>query len=242
MAARRQRRRRAQRGFALAQFLFLAKAHLGRDVGPGHAQRAALAAAALALEHVVADQRLHRLHRLLQLHRAVAGVVVQVAALAGRQRDALLEQVLVDVDDAAAGEDVFELVALQLVVAGAAADHHGLDVEVVQRVGDAVEQHPVVGDDLLGLVELARAALRIAAAQVARRQHGLHAGMPEHGLRGQADLENRRSEPQPGKVEHRLGVGRGRRRVADDRHVVACLRCRAARARSSSAGRRASSC
>jgi hypothetical protein len=61
----------------------------------------------------------------------------------------------VDVDDAAAGEDLVELVALQLVVAGAAAHHHGLDVEVVQRVGHAVEQHPVVGDDLLGLVELA---------------------------------------------------------------------------------------
>ena len=46
----------------------------------------------------------------------------------------------------------------------------------------------VVGDDFLGLVELAGAALRIAAAQVAGRQHGLHAGVPEHRLRGQPHL------------------------------------------------------
>jgi hypothetical protein len=104
---------------------------------------------------------------------------------------------------------IFELVALQLVVAGAAAHHHGLDVQVVQRVGHAVEQHPVVGDDLLGLVELAAAALRVAAAQVARRQHGLHTGMPQHGLRGQAHLAEQALGAAAREIEHRLGLGRG---------------------------------
>ena len=128
-----------------------------------------------------------------------------------------------DVDDAAAGEDVLELVALQLVVAGAAADDDGLDVEVVQRVGDAVEQHPVVGDDLLGLVELAAASLRVAAAQVPRRQHRLHAGMPEHCLSREPDLREQTLRAATREVEDRLGV-RGRRlRVADDRDVVLVL-------------------
>ena len=74
-----------------------------------------------------------------------------------------------DVHDAAAGEDLVELVRGQLVVAGTARDQYSLDVEVIERVGHAVEQHTVVRHHLLGFVELAVAALRIAAAQVARR-------------------------------------------------------------------------
>ena len=62
-----------------------------------------------------------------------------------------------------------------------------------------MEEHAVVGDHALGLVELARAALGIAAAQVAGRQHGLHAGVPQHGLGGQAHLAEEALEPQPGK-------------------------------------------
>ena len=138
-----------------------------------------------------------------------------------------------DVEDAAAGEDLVELVALQLVVAGAAADDHGLDVEVVERVGDAVEQHAVVGDDLLGLVVLARAALRIAAAQVARRQHA------SARRRARASPASRGRPARTGAPSRSRGnrtPPRCRRwspsRVADDRHVVACPRCRAARARS----------
>jgi hypothetical protein len=68
----------------------------------------------------------------------VAGVVVQVpCARHALELHALLQQELVDVDDAAAGEDLVEAVALQLVVAGAAADDDGADVEVVEGVGDA---------------------------------------------------------------------------------------------------------
>ena len=108
------------------------------------------------------------------LHRRVAGIVVHVArAFDAVELDALFQQVLVDVEQAAAGEDLLELVFLQLIHAGAAGDDHRLDVEVVQRVGDAVEQHAVVGGDLLALVLVAGRGLRIAAAQVAGRQHGV---------------------------------------------------------------------
>ena len=148
--------------------------------------------------------------------------MVQIALTGriGAQRDVFLEQVLVDVDDSAAGKDFVELVALQLVIAGTATDHHRLDVQVVERVGHTVEQHAVVGDDLVGLVELAAAALRIAAAQIARRQHRLHAGMPEHGLRGQPDLREQALRTAARKVKHRLGFSCGALGVADDRDVV----------------------
>jgi hypothetical protein len=53
------------------------------------------------------------------------------------------------------------------------------------------------------------AALRVAAAQVARRQHGLHAGVPEHGLGGQAHLAEQALGAAAREVEHRLRLGRG---------------------------------
>ena len=146
---------------------------MGRNVWTRHAQRARLAAATLALQHVVTHQGLHGLHGFLLLHGAVAGVVVQISTTRV-QLHAFFEQELVDIDDAAAGENLVEFIALQLVVASTAAHHHGLDVQIVERVGHTMEQHPVVGDDFLGLVELARAFLRVTAAQVARRQHGLY--------------------------------------------------------------------
>ena len=204
------------------QLFFFAKADLRGDIGPRHTQGAGLAAATLVLEHVVTQQCFHGLHGFLQLHRAVTRVVVQIA-LAGRigaQRDIFLKQVLVDVDDAAAGEYFVELVALQLVIASAATDHHGLDVQVVERVGHTVKQHTVVGDDLVSLVKLAAAALRITAAQIAWRQHGLHAGMPEHGLRGQPDLREQTLRAATGEVKHRLGFSCRALGVADDRDVV----------------------
>ena len=125
-----------------------------------------------------------------------------------------------DVDDAAAGEDLVELVALQLVVAGAAAHYYGFDVQVVQRVGHAVKQHPVVGDDLVGLVELATAALGVAAAQITRWQHSLHARVPQHGLGRQPHLAEQPLRPAAWEIKHRFGFGRGGFRVANDRDVV----------------------
>jgi hypothetical protein len=125
----------------------------------------------------------------MDLHRGVAGLVVHVAGAGDAlELEALLHQVFVDVEQPAAGEDLLELVLLQLIHAGAAGHDHRLDVEIVERVGDPVEEHPVVGGDLLAGVFLARGGLRVAAAQVARRQHGGGADLVEHGLGGQADL------------------------------------------------------
>ena len=67
------------------------------------------------------------------------------------------------------------------------------------------------------------AALRIAAAQVARRQHRLHAGVPQHRLRRQAHLREQPLRAAAREIEHRLGLGGGRLRVADDRDVVLVL-------------------
>ena len=50
------------------------------------------------------------------------------------------------------GKILLELVLLQLVHARAARHDHRLDVEVVERVRDAVEQHAVAGGDLGALV------------------------------------------------------------------------------------------
>ena len=119
----------------------------------------------------------------------MAGVVEQVARLlAGVELNTLLQQILMDIDDATAWEDFVELVALQLVVTRATTHHHGFDVEVVQRIGHAVEQHTVVGDDFFCLVKLPTAALWITATQIPRWQNSLHARMPQHGLGGESYL------------------------------------------------------
>ena len=86
-----------------------------------------------------------------------------------------------------------------------------------------MEQHAVVGDDLLGLVELAGAALRVAAAQVTGRQHGLHSDVPQHRLRREADLREQSLRAAAGKIEHGIRLAAGARRIANDRHVVTIL-------------------
>ncbi len=123
-----------------------------------------------------------------------------------------------DVHQPAAGEDLAEFVFQQLVHAGAAGHHHGLDVEVVQRVGDAVEQHAVGRGNGLALVLVAAGGLRIAAAQVARRQHRGGAGMPEHGLGGEADLREQALGTATGEVEHRFRILGCPPRIADHRN------------------------
>ncbi len=178
-----------QDGLTLADLFFLAEANLRGHIRARRGQATTFTTAALAFKDVVADQRLHCFHGCLKFHRAVAGVVVEVATTCRvAKRDAFFQQVFVDINDAATREYLVKLVALQLVVTGAAAHHHGLDVHVVQRIGHAVEQDAVVRDDFFGLVKLTAAALRITAAQVTRRQYGLHPCMPEHGLRCQAHL------------------------------------------------------
>src|SRR5690606_8050506 len=132
----------------LGQFFLLAEAHLSGDVGAGDGQRAGFPTATIGLDGGVAHQRLDRLHGVLELHRRVAGVVIHVAhTLDAVNVDALFRQVLMNVDEPTAGEDTFGCIAGELVVAGAAAVHYRLDVEVVQGSGKPVEQHTIVGDD-----------------------------------------------------------------------------------------------
>ena len=129
----------------------------------------------------------------------------------------LLHQVLVDVQQPAAREDLVELVLQQLVHAGAAGHDHGLDVHVVQRIGHAVEQHPVLGRDLLTFAGQAGRGLRITAAQIAGRQHGLRAGLVEHRQGGQADVREQTFRAAARKIEHRIRLVAQARAVADDR-------------------------
>src|SRR5579863_7897780 len=207
---------------------FLAKAHLGGYVGPGDRESAGLAAASVVLlDGTVAravHQRVHHLERIVLLHRRVAGIVIHVAHASDvLEHDALLHEELMDVDDLAAGEDLLELVALELIEAGPAAHHHGFYVEIVQCIGDAVEQHAIVGDDLFGLVELAGAALRVAAAEISRRQHGLNSDVPQHGLSRKPDLREQALRTAARKIEHRFGLAARFARITDDGYVVAVL-------------------
>ena len=77
-------------------------------------------------------------------HRGVAGIVIEVfGVLPAVQSDSLLQQVFMDVQQPATREDLVEFVFLQLIHAGAAGYDHGLDVEIVQGMRDAVEQDAV---------------------------------------------------------------------------------------------------
>src|SRR5882762_4718204 len=137
------------------------------------------------------------------------------------QPHSLLQKVLVDVHDLGARKYTLEFIPLELIEAGSAADHDGFDVEVVERVGDPVKQHTVVGGALLLLVEFAGPPLRIAAAQISGRQHGLHADVPQHRLSRETDLRKQALRAPARKVKHRFGIAADLCRVADDGHVVA---------------------
>ena len=125
-----------------------------------------------------------------------------------------------DVNDAATRENFVELIALQLVIAGTATDHHRFDVQVIQGVGHAVEQDPVVRDDFFGLVKLTAALLGVAAAQITRRQNRLNTGVPEHGLRGQSHLAEQAFGAATWEIKHRFRLGGGGLRVANNGHVI----------------------
>ena len=113
--------------------------------------------------------------------------MVKVTATRG-QSQLFFKQVFVDIQNTRARKNFVELVALQLVKTGAATHHHGFDIKVVQSVGHAVKQNTVVRDDFVCLVLLPRAPLWVTAAQIARGQHSLYTGMPEHGLGRQTYL------------------------------------------------------
>src|SRR6185437_9745590 len=122
-----------QLGYALMQLPLLAESHLGGDVGTGDGERAGFAAAAIAFQHPAVDlgvdQVVDDLERIVLLDRCVTRIMIEVAR-AGHafQPDVLLHQVLVNVDEPAAWKDLVELVAGELVIAGTATDHDGLDV------------------------------------------------------------------------------------------------------------------
>lgn len=59
------------------------------------------------------------------------------------------QQEFMDVDDAATWENFLKAILLQLVVTRTTAHHHGFDVQIIQSIGHAVEQHAVVGGDFL---------------------------------------------------------------------------------------------
>ena len=124
-----------------------------------------------------------------------------------------------DVDDAAAGEDFFEAVFFELVVAGAATDDDGLNVEVVEGVCHTVESHAVVGAHFFGFSLIAASVLRIAATHIAGRQDGLYTNMPKHGLNGKSDLAEQAFRAASGEVEHGFSIFR-RSRIADDRNTL----------------------
>ena len=107
----------------------------------------------------------------------------------------------------------------ELVHARAARHDHRLDVEVVERVRDAVEQHAVVGDDLLPSIVLAGGGLRIAAAQVARRQHA-SARRRDRASPASRGPPARTAAPSrsPGNRTRRPSRRLTRRGIADDRH------------------------
>ena len=111
-----------------------------------------------------------------------------------------------DVEQAAAGKDLLEMVFFELVHAGATGDDDRPDVEIVERVGDTVEKHPVVGSDPQPLVGLAGSRLGIAAAQVARWQNRLRADVVEDRLGGQGDLREQTLRAATRKVEYRVAI------------------------------------
>ena len=83
-----------------------------------------------------------------------------------------------------------------------------------------MEQHAVVSNNFVGFIFLPGSTLRVATAQVSRRQHGLYPRMPQHGLGCQADLTEQALRATPRKGKYRLGIGIGGFRVADNRDVI----------------------
>ena len=73
-------------------------------------------------------------------------------------------QEVVNVHHSAAREDTFKVVFFELMQTRTAADQHGIDILVVQSIGNTVEKHSVAGDNFFALLLHAVAGLRIAAA------------------------------------------------------------------------------
>ena len=73
-------------------------------------------------------------------------------------------QEVMNVHYSATREDTFKVVFFELMQTRTAADQHGIDILVVQSIGNTVEKHSVSGDNFFALLLHAVAGLRIAAA------------------------------------------------------------------------------
>ena len=151
----------------------------------------------------------------------------------------LFEQVLVDVEQPAAGEDLVEFVFLQLVHAGAARHDHRLDVEIVQRVRDrgTARGCRVICAPLSGRRPRSadsRSTDSPAAARIARRRDTASPASP--GPPAESRSSRSRGSRTPRRILGHL------LRIADDRDDRRCPRCRAARARCAWAACPASAC
>ena len=164
------------------------------------------------------NQCIDGLHRIPNLQWAVARIMIKITSpLDALYRDSLFQKILMDVDQTTAREDLLEFIAIKLIEAGAAADHDGFDVEVVECIGDPVEKDPIVRGDFFSLVILAGRTLGVAAAQISWRQHRLNAYVIKHGLRCQPDLREKALRATAGEIENGLCLNPSDFRVPNDR-------------------------
>lgn len=74
----------------------------------------------------------------------MARIVVHVAHVVGTgDAHTFFQQVFVNIHQAAAWENFFEMVVLELLEAGAAGNEDGFDVQIVERIGQTVKEHAV---------------------------------------------------------------------------------------------------
>ena len=66
------------------------------------------------------------------------------SALNAFDRNAFFKKVFMDVDQAAAREYLFEFIAIELIQASATTDHDRLNIEVIERVCDPMEEVGVI--------------------------------------------------------------------------------------------------
>ena len=151
----------------------------------------------------------------------MARIVIQILLpLNALQLNVFFQQIFVNVDNAAAGEYVFKTVFRQRVVTRSARHDHCFNIQIIQSIGHSVEQHAVFGHHAVGFGLVAVGGLRVAAAKVARWQHGLHACVVQHRLCGQPHLREQFFRAAAGEIEHGFRIF-GQCGIADDGYGAA---------------------
>ena len=125
-----------------------------------------------------------------------------------------------DINDSATRENLFKLIACQLVITSATRNNHCLDIQVIERVGHAMEKHAVVRDDLVCFIKITRTSLRITTAQITWRQNRLNTSVPQHGLRCQTYLREQSFGSTTREIEHCFCINRSCLWISDDRHHI----------------------